>query len=257
MVSTRASTSTKVDVSKPRQTSSPVKMTSQKRLATHAIAAQAEKQLQEEDAVNNQQLEPTVPAGGLAHLSTDPLERVRMNISLKGFEVAGPNQPGRKRKNRRSGPKRKNPPPSPQQLGSEKSAEDSPEPSPPPPKILDIDDPGYVTATTVVVSSSDDEGDFDSRGARLSKKAKVTVTVHGYLATVDQLEGHAVGIEDGVALLLPAVRVQALAEVAHAVHEAYAHQRDAEAARRLQVVAGEHPQTAGVLGEGLGYAELG
>ena len=64
-------------------------------------------------------------------------------------------------------------------------------------------------------------------------------------------------VEDRVALLLPAVGVELLAEVALPVHQADADERDAEAAGRLQVVAGQHAETARVLGQGLGDAELG
>ena len=65
------------------------------------------------------------------------------------------------------------------------------------------------------------------------------------------------GVEAGVALLLPAVGVELLAEVALLVEEAHAHEGDAETAGRLEVVAGQHPEAAGVLRERLGDAELG
>ncbi len=66
-----------------------------------------------------------------------------------------------------------------------------------------------------------------------------------------------VGVEQGVALLLPAVGVEALAEVAVPVEQPDADQRHAEVARRLEVVAGQHAEAAGVLGDRLGDAELG
>ena len=69
--------------------------------------------------------------------------------------------------------------------------------------------------------------------------------------------GHAVGIEIGVALLLPALDVEDLPEVPVLVEEADADERDAEIGRRLEMVAGEDTETAGVLGERLGDAELG
>ena len=74
---------------------------------------------------------------------------------------------------------------------------------------------------------------------------------------LDRREGHGVGVEGDVALLLPAVAVELLAEVAVGVEEADADQGDAEGAGRLEVVAGEHAEAARVLGEGLGDAELG
>ena len=66
-----------------------------------------------------------------------------------------------------------------------------------------------------------------------------------------------VGVEDGVALLLPAVAVERLLEVAVAVEQAHAHQRDAEVGGRLEVVAGQDAEAAGVLRQHRGDAELG
>ena len=87
--------------------------------------------------------------------------------------------------------------------------------------------------------------------------SRVAGQVDGHPDPVDQLEGHAVRVEHRVALLLPAVGVEVLAEVAEAVHQTDADQGDAQAAGGLQVVAGQHAQAAGVLGEGLGDTELG
>ena len=66
-----------------------------------------------------------------------------------------------------------------------------------------------------------------------------------------------VRVEAGEALLLLAVGVEALAEVALGVQQADADQRQAEVGGRLEVVAGEHAEAAGVLRQGLGDAELG
>ena len=52
-------------------------------------------------------------------------------------------------------------------------------------------------------------------------------------------ERELVGVEDRIALLLPAVAVERLLEVAVAVEQAHADQRDAEVGGRLEVVAGE------------------
>ena len=89
------------------------------------------------------------------------------------------------------------------------------------------------------------------RGERLAGE------VDGDLHAVAQRDRHGVRVEVGEALLLPAVGDEALAEVAVAVEEADADERHAEVARRLQVVAGEHAEAAGVLRERLGDAELG
>ena len=58
-------------------------------------------------------------------------------------------------------------------------------------------------------------------------------------------------------LLLGASSRQQLAEIAVAVEEADADDRNAEVARRLEVVAGQDPQPARVLGQRLAEAELG
>ena len=85
---------------------------------------------------------------------------------------------------------------------------------------------------------------------------QVAGQVDGRPDPVDQLEGHGVRVEDRIVLLLPAFGVKVLAEVAEPVHESDTCQGDAEAAGRLQVVAGENAESAGVLREGLGQAEL-
>lgn len=64
-------------------------------------------------------------------------------------------------------------------------------------------------------------------------------------------------IEDGVVLLLPAVAGERLAEVAVPVEQTDADDGDAEVAGGLQVVAGEDPEPARVLGQGGGDPELG
>ena len=84
-----------------------------------------------------------------------------------------------------------------------------------------------------------------------------TGQIHRHPDAVDQLEGHGMGVEHRVALFLPAVGVEVLAEVPEPVHQPDPHQGDAQAAGRLEVVAGQHAQAAGVLREGLGDAELG
>ena len=73
---------------------------------------------------------------------------------------------------------------------------------------------------------------------------------------VDGGQRHRIRVEIGVALLLPAVDRQLLAEVPVAVEQPDADERDAEVGRRLEMVAGEHAETARVLRERLGDAEL-
>ena len=72
-----------------------------------------------------------------------------------------------------------------------------------------------------------------------------------------QREGEAVGVQDRVVLLLPAVAVEALAEVAGLVEEAHTDDRHADVRGGLEVVAGEDAEAAGVLRERRGDAELG
>ena len=64
-----------------------------------------------------------------------------------------------------------------------------------------------------------------------------------------------VGVE--VLFVLPAVVVEALAEVALVVEQADADERDAQVAGALDVVAGEHAEAAGVDRQRLVQAELG
>ena len=61
----------------------------------------------------------------------------------------------------------------------------------------------------------------------------------------------------GIAFLLPAIDGEILAEVALAVHQADAHQRQAEIAGALEVIAGQHAEAAGIDGHALVNAELG
>ena len=70
-------------------------------------------------------------------------------------------------------------------------------------------------------------------------------------------ERQLVGVEDGVGLLLPALTGQGLLEVAVAVEQADTHERDTEVGGRLEVVAGEDAEAAGVLRQHSGDPELG
>ena len=76
-------------------------------------------------------------------------------------------------------------------------------------------------------------------------------------ASRSELERQAVRVQRGVVLELPAVGGQALREVAGAVEQADADQRDAEVGGGLEVVTGQDAQAAGVLRQHLGDAELG
>ena len=70
-------------------------------------------------------------------------------------------------------------------------------------------------------------------------------------------DGHGVEIVGGVALVLPSIRVQHLAEVALLIQQADAHQGQIEIAGRFQVVAGQDAQAAGIDGEALGQSVFG
>ena len=75
-------------------------------------------------------------------------------------------------------------------------------------------------------------------------------------ASRSSVSGRPCGSSDGVVLLLPAVGATATAEVAGAVEQPDADDRHAEVGRRLEVVAGEDAEAAGVLRQHLGDAEL-
>ena len=79
----------------------------------------------------------------------------------------------------------------------------------------------------------------------------------GAVLLAQQREGEFVRIEDRVLLLLPAVPREGLAEVAVPVEEPDADEGDAEVAGRLEVVAGEDAEAAGVLRQRRGDPELG
>lgn len=66
-----------------------------------------------------------------------------------------------------------------------------------------------------------------------------------------------VRVEDGIALLLPAVAREALAEVAVAVEQADADERNTQVAGGLQMVSGKDAEPAGVLRQGSRHSELG
>ena len=65
------------------------------------------------------------------------------------------------------------------------------------------------------------------------------------------------GVEAGEALFLVSVGVESLAEVPLGVEQADGHQRCAQVARCLQVVAGQYAQAAAVLRQGFADTELG
>ncbi len=79
----------------------------------------------------------------------------------------------------------------------------------------------------------------------------------GRVGLAEQGDGERVGVEQGVALLLPAVPAEGLPEVAVPVEEADADDGDAEVGGGLEVVAGQDAEAAGVLREGGGDAVLG
>ena len=78
----------------------------------------------------------------------------------------------------------------------------------------------------------------------------------GAVGLAQQRQRQPVGVDDRVALLLPALARQRLPEVAVPVEQADADERDAEVAGGLEVVAGEDAEAAGVLRQHGGDAEL-
>ena len=86
---------------------------------------------------------------------------------------------------------------------------------------------------------------------------KLTAQVDGDPGVLDRCQGHGVGVHTRIALLLPPVGIEALSEVALPVEKAHSDHRHPQAAGRLEVVPGQYPEPPRVLGERLGYAELG
>jgi hypothetical protein len=96
----------------------------------------------------------------------------------------------------------------------------------------------------------------DARGQRLGARHP-DGDGRGAAVVLTQLgEWQPVGVDDRVALLLPAFTAQRLDEVAVPVEQPHAHDRDAQVAGGLEVVAGEDTQAAGVLRQHGGDAEL-
>ncbi len=113
---------------------------------------------------------------------------------------------------------------------------------------------GLAVAVHVGVQEEQpDPSDVDLPGLDLHR---VTGQVHGDGDT-RRADGQAVRIELGEALLLQAVGVEPLAEVALVVEQPDADQRQAQVRGRLEMITGEHPEAAGVLRQGLGDPELG
>ena len=73
----------------------------------------------------------------------------------------------------------------------------------------------------------------------------------------EQVERHAVWVEGRIPLLLPAVGVQVLTEVALPVEQSDGDQRDAEVAGGLQMVAGQNAEAARIDRDRFADAELG
>src|ERR1700692_2241160 len=73
---------------------------------------------------------------------------------------------------------------------------------------------------------------------------------------VDRTHREGVEIVDRVSLLLPAIRVERLLEVAFLVQQPDRDQGDAPIAGGLQVIAGEHPQPPAIDGHAFHHAVL-
>ncbi len=101
-----------------------------------------------------------------------------------------------------------------------------------------------------------DLGDPDAGGQRLLVGQADDDLGDRAVVLAQQRQRQAVGVEDRVGLLLPAVAGQRLAEVAVPVEQPDADDRHAEVAGGLEVVAGQDAETAGVLRQHRGDAEL-
>ena len=96
----------------------------------------------------------------------------------------------------------------------------------------------------------------DPRVQRAAVRQRERDERRGAVRVPGERQRQAVGVEDRVRLLLPAVRGDRLLEVAGAVEEADAGERQAEVGGALQVVAGEDAEAARVLRQRRGDAEL-
>ncbi len=101
-----------------------------------------------------------------------------------------------------------------------------------------------------------DLGHPDLRG-QLAARGQVRTCTGAPDLVAEQLERQAVRVPCRIPLGLPAVGRQGLGEVAVPVQQADPDQRHAEVAGRLEVVAGQDAQAAGVLRQRGGDAELG
>ena len=95
-----------------------------------------------------------------------------------------------------------------------------------------------------------------ARPAAGRRAGRSTICARRAVVLAQQRERQAVGVEDRVGLLLPALARQRLPEVAVPVEQADADDRHAEVAGRLEVVAGQDAEAAGVLRQHRGDAEL-
>ena len=79
----------------------------------------------------------------------------------------------------------------------------------------------------------------------------------GSVFFTQECEGESVRVKDGIGLLLPGVAGEGLLEVAGLVEEPDSDQRDTQIGCRLEVVAGQDAEAAGVLGEHSADSVLG
>ena len=101
-----------------------------------------------------------------------------------------------------------------------------------------------------------DLGDEDAGGQLVLTRDRDPHLGGTAVRLTQQRDRKAVGVEHRVGLLLPALAGERLAEVAVAVEQADADQRDAEVAGRLEVVTRKDPEPAGVLRQHRGDAVL-
>ena len=102
-----------------------------------------------------------------------------------------------------------------------------------------------------------DVRDEDARQQRLAAGQVDRDDRAGAVGLAEQRQRQLVGVEDRVGLLLPALAGQRLLEVAVAVEQAHADDRDAQVGGGLEVVAGQDAEAAGVLRQDGGDAVLG
>ena len=219
--------------------------------ALEPVDARGDRGVRGEDRARPADLEGLVEAEPLLGVLADALQAEEPGVALVGVEDLGRRVPAQ----RAEGPHRAHPAHAEQQfLAQPVVAAAAVQP------VGDLVQVGLVLLHVGVEQQQRHPADLghpDLRG-ELPARGQVHLDVHRRAGGVpEQLQGQAVRVVGRVPLGLPAVGGQRLGEVAVPVQQADPDQRHAQVAGRLQVVAGQDAQAAGVLRQRGGDAVLG